>query len=919
MNTHFNKTRLASAISAILAISGAGNAMAQADALKEDDVLEEVVVTGIRGSLSRARDIKRDAIGIVDAISAEDLGKFPDQNVAESLQRVTGVAIDRSGGEGQAITVRGLGPQFNTTLLNGRQIATDSGGREFNFDVLSADMISGANVYKSARASLQEGGIGATVNVTTHRPFDFPGLRVFASAKAGYEGLSEETRPSGALLISNTFFDNRFGVLLSASRQERETQINRLGTSGWRPNQTISNRRDGVLFTNVYFPRTWNQTVDRQKRTRENASLVLQFAPNDDLSITLDGYLSKFEVDSVATTVASWFEPNRVGSARIDPETRTVLNFTQEIGLHQGSGEPTTEFLYGTGNSRDVDNRGVGLNVEYNITDRWSVLIDLSNTEAENDRAGRNPGSALGIFNNSRFDGSAPSVTLERLPNPSRARLHWVNQGGSTDTDKIDEYKADFTFMPDREIVQEMKFGAYHQQRKKRRFSIFGFQCKFCGFKTPAPSGAFNLRPLRVDNYFDDLGNFYTFDHNAYVRFVTEQGFPIVLRQQDNRYQIEEEVTSLYIDFTLGYAIGDMPLTVNAGARYAETDIDVGAVQRFISDLIPIARDLTFFESILGPPTDFSKGDSYSNLLPGVDAKLDVRDDMVLRFSLYKSLTRPTMSQLSPATVFSENVQELTASGGNPALKPFESQNWDLSFEWYYGENSAASVAVFNKDIDNFIATLTGPETFVMTDRSAADNFRCSTANSPLCAPGALENPASPGVDVIATTGALNGESEIYQVTRPQNGESAKVDGYEIAITHVFENGFGIIANATEVDSNAKLGADTGRTFALEGVGDSQNLIVFYERDNWQVRLAYNNRERFLRETGGGSAEPINTDEYGQWDISGSYDINENFTVFFEGINITEEQLTQTGRFANQMYSIEDFGARYAIGIRGNF
>ena len=314
---NFQKTRLVTAISGLLAIGGAGNAMAQADALEDNGVLEEVVVTGIRGSLSRARDIKRNATGIVDAISAEDIGKFPDQNVAESLQRVTGVAIDRNGGEGQAITVRGLGPQFNTTLLNGRQIATDSGGREFNFDVLSADMISGASVYKSARANLQEGGIGATVNVTTRRPFDLPGLQVFASAKAGYEGLSEETRPSGTLLISNTFFDDRFGVLLSASHQKRETQINSLGTGGWRSNQTISNRRDGELFTNVYFPRTWNQSVDQQKRTRDNANLVLQFAPNDDLSITLDGYLSRFEVDSLTTTLASWFETNRVGSASV--------------------------------------------------------------------------------------------------------------------------------------------------------------------------------------------------------------------------------------------------------------------------------------------------------------------------------------------------------------------------------------------------------------------------------------------------------------------------------------------------------------------------------------------------------------------------------------------------------------------------
>ena len=532
------------------------------------------------------------------------------------------------------------------------------------------------------------------------------------------------------------------------------------------------------------------------------------------------------------------------------------------------------------------------------------------------------------MINNYRFDGSGtPTVNHDgfgngALPDPSRARLHYNDRGLSFSAeDEIDEYKADFTFMPDIEIVQEMKFGVYHQERKKRSFQIRGTQCGFCGYGTPAPNDAINFRPFRVDNYFDGLiDTYYTYDGDAYVRFLAEQGFPIVTTLQNNRYEIEEAVTSLYVDVTLDYDIRDMPLTVDIGARYAETDIDVNAVQSFIADVVPTS-DLTLFSNVLGPATAISDGDSYSNLLPSLDAKLDVRDDMVLRFSLYKSLTRPTMSELSPATVFNEpRRQNLSASGGNPALKPFESQNWDLSFEWYYAENSMASVAVFNKEVENFITRLTGPETFVMTNRSAADNFRCSTANSPLCAPGALEDPTNPGVDVVARTEELNGRSEIYRVSRPQNGESAEVKGYEIAITHVFENGFGIIANATEVDSNVSLGADTSRAFALEGLGDSQNLIVFYERDNWQVRVAYNNREQFLRQIDNGfNGEPVNTNEYGQWDISGSYDINENFTVFFEGINITEEQLTQTGRFANQIYNIEDNGARYAIGIRGNF
>lgn len=920
------KTGLATAISGLLcslSIGGAGNAAAQAD-----NVLEEVVVTGIRRSLSRAMDIKRDASGVVDSISAEDLGKFPDLNVAESLQRVTGVAIDRNGGEGQAITVRGLGPQFNTVLLNGRQIATDSGGREFNFDVLSADMISGASVYKSARADLQEGAIGATVNVTTRRPFDLPGLRFFASAKAMYENLSEETRPSAAFLISNTFFDDRFGVLLSASRQEREVQINRIETAGWRPGQTISNRNDGVLFTNAFIPRNWDQIVDQQERTRENANLVLQFAPNDDLSITLDGYRSSFEVDSLVTDLASWFEPDRVGRASIDPETRTLLNFTQEIGLHQGSGDPATDFVSHTRNSRDADTRGLGLNVEYHITDRLSVVIDLSNTQGENDRAGRDRFNVVGMINNYRFDGSGtPTVTHDgfgdgALPDPSRSRLHYNEKGNVfSQEDEIDEYRSDFTFTADSGVLREIKFGVYHQERKKRSFQIFGSQCRFCGYGAPAPNEAINFRPFRVENYFDGLiDTFYTYNGDAYLRFLAEQGAPIEPTLQNNRYAIDEAITSVYMNVTLDYDIGDRPLSVNIGARYAETDIDVGAVQSFIADVVPTS-DLTLFANVLGPATNIRGGDSYSNLLPSVDVKLDVRDDMVLRFSLYDSLTRPTMSELSPATVFNEpRRQNLTASGGNPALKPFEAQNWDLSFEWYYAENSMASAAVFHKKIDNFITRLTGPETFVMSNRRAADGFRCSTANSALCAPGALEDPGNPGVDVVASTEELNGRSEIYRVSRPQNGESAKVDGYEIAVTQVFENGFGIIANATWVDSDVSLGSDISRAFALEGLGDSQNLIVFFERDKWQIRLAYNNRENFLRLIDNGfNGEPVNTNEYGQWDISGSYDIGEHFTVFFEGINITEEELTQTGRFANQIYNIEDNGARYAVGIRGNF
>ncbi len=914
------RAALATAISSALSMGYAGTASAQ-------EVVEEVLVKGIRGSLTRNIDIKRDAVGVVDSISQEDIGKFPDLNVAESLQRITGVSIDRNGGEGQQVTVRGFGPQFNTVLVNGRQIATDSAGREFNFDVFASEMISGANVYKSGRSDLQEGGIGATVNLTTARPFDRMGFQFAGTLKGMYETLSEEVAPQAAIVVSNTFANDTMGVLLSVSRQERDVQINRIQTAGWRPGQTISNNRDGVLFTNAFIPRNWDQIVDEQDRTRTNGNLVFQFAPNDDITLTVDGFVSQFEVDSLVTDLASWFEPDRVGSGVIDPATNTLVQFTQEVGLNQGSGDPATDFVSTTRNSRDVSNSGFGVNLDWVINDQLTASFDASTSSAENDRAGRDRFNVVGIINNYQFDGTGgrPVVTHDgfgngNLPDPSLSRLHYNERGNVFSAeDEITEFKADLEFVPEEGGAFSMaRFGAYRQEREKSAFQIFGNQCAFCGYGTPAPNDVINFRPFTAQNFFPGLiDTFYTYDGDAYVQFLADSGNPIEPTLQNNRFTINEDVTSLYFDFTFDFELGDMPLTVGLGARYAQTDIAVDAVQSFIADVIP-TTDLTLFSNVLGPATNITEGDSYANLLPNFTAKLDMREDMVLRFAAYDSLTRPTMSQLSPATNFNEpRRQNLTAAGGNPGLEPFRSTNWDMSFEWYFGDSSLAQIAVFNKEVDDFITTLTGPETFTLFNRSPDDGFRCADA---LCAPGMDLDPNNPGFDVVANTEELNGEQEVYTVSRPQNGESARVTGYEIGITHVWDTGFGVSANATIVDSNVSLGNDTTESFALEGLGDSQNLVVFFENDRFQARVAFNNREGFLRRLDNGfNGEPVNTETFGQWDIGASYNINDNLTLIFEGINVTEEELIQTGRFANQVFDVEDNGSRFAFGLRGNW
>ncbi|WP_409173985.1 TonB-dependent receptor [Alteromonas sp. ALT199] len=893
-----------------------------------DAPVEVIEVRGIVSSLKRAMSDKKENLAVSDGIAAEDLGKFPDLNVAESLQRITGVSIDRNGGEGQKVTVRGFGPQFNTVLVNGRQMATDDAGRAFNFDVLAADQITGASIYKSGVANLQSGGIGSTINVSTARPFDYDGFQAVGSVKGVYETLSEETSPQASFLVSNTFADDKFGLLLAVSHQERQVQVNRIQTAGWRPGLTLSNRNDGVIASDVYLPRNWDQVVDQQDRTRTNASLVAQFAPSDDVTITLDGFVSKFEVDSQVTDLASWFEPDRVGSATIS-EFGTALQFTQEIDLHQGSGNPASDFVSSTRGVRDVTNKGFGLNVDWQVTDALSATFDVSTSEAENDIAGEGRFNVVGIINNYEFDstGGTPTVIHDgfgngSLPDISLNRLHYNDLGNVVASeDEVTEYKADFTYLADSDVFRKVDFGILRSEREKFVFQEFASQCAFCGYSTEAPIDELNIRPFTANNFFSGLiDTWYTYDGDAYLDYLAAQGAPVVPTLQPNYYNIEEDVTALYAQFEFGYDIGDMPLTMNFGARYEETSVAVSAVQAFISDVVP-TTDLTLFSNVFAPANDITGTTSYSNLLPSLNVKLEVQEDMIVRFSRYDSLTRPTMSQMSPATTFGEpRRQNLQASGGNPNLKPFSAENWDLSFEWYYSDDSVFSFAVFSKDVEDFIVTLSGDETFAMTDRVGPD-FRCTAAD---CAPGVSLDAQNPDRDVVAETEELNGANEVYTVTRPQNGETATVNGYEVAITHVWDNGFGVTANATVVNSDAEVSGDTAQTFALAGLGDSQNLIVFYERDAFQARVAFNNRESFLfaldnTEVGGATGEPITTETYGQWDVSASYDINEHLTVFVEGINVTEEELTQVGRFPDQIYSIEDNGARYSVGIRGSF
>src|SRR5579859_7971974 len=238
---------------------------------------EEIIVTGISASLKSARATKMESSGIVDSIATEDIGKLPDTNLAESLQRITGVSIDRSGGEGAFVTVRGFGPEFNTVLVNGRQIATptdpsQASGRAFSFDTLASELVSGVEVYKSSTARLQSGGVGSTVNIKTARPFDYSGFKFASSADLNYDENAKKSEPDFSFLASDRFLDGNLGILASGSYQRRKDRINQLATDGWivnggTPTSQI-NGGAGVAITpsnpqgNLFVPQDYGPNVN---------------------------------------------------------------------------------------------------------------------------------------------------------------------------------------------------------------------------------------------------------------------------------------------------------------------------------------------------------------------------------------------------------------------------------------------------------------------------------------------------------------------------------------------------------------------------------------------------------------------------------------------------------------------------------
>jgi len=916
--------------------------------------IEIIEVTGIRSALDRAMNQKRAAEGVADSISAEAIGKFPDTNVAESLQRITGVSIDRTGGEGQLITVRGFGPQFNIVLVNGRQMASENKSRAFSFDTVASELVKNLDVHKTSTATMQSGGIGAVVNVSTARPFALSGFKVAGSVKAIYDGNSEKTTPEISGLISNTFNDDTFGVLLAISKQERETRLNQAQIDGWLENVGVPHPQteSGNAYTgNIFSPRNYDHKVTIEKRTRLNANLVLQYAPVDNLIVTTDVLYSDFDVETDTTSYGHWFTaPNIEGygdnsGATVDANG-TVIDLYQEVGL-------ATD-MHAKKFDRLTESSSVGLNLDWEVKENFNMKFDFSHSSAS--RAANNGRadqlSLIGYANRVRFE-----IDNNILPNASEfssansniysgqqeldgvaydtsiaptgvsnhldtenSRAHVMLRRGWAVENNIDQARWSNTWTDDADsVLATIKFGVMYSSETKNidRWDNLGtgIHCEFCGYPNSPNMALFPQHIFDAGSDFlgdvsgsgrmptswlahDDEANFayleqYSATNGNSISFDAEK--------RNQSFEIKEETTSIYTEFDFELDLAGMPLFATAGFRYESTTVDVDGTDEPVNKLIIL--DKTEILPSYDTPESIRKSADYEAILPNLSLKLDVNDDVVARFAVSRTITRPTLDSMSPVTVIGTTRQggNLTSSSGNPALEPFTSENIDFSLEWYYADASYLTAGYFRKDVSNFIINST-------------ENIFFTTEN------GSLLTDPSTGDDVDNPDPA--DETAIFTNTLPNNSESAIVNGWEIALQHTFsQTGFGFMANATLVDSDAELDpADITQVFAITGLSDSYNLVVFYENGPLQARIAYNWRDTFIQSLTQSNGDGVTiVEDYAQLDASGSYDITENMTLFIEGINLTEEYVHKRGRFSNQLLLIEDSGRRFSFGIRGNF
>jgi len=865
-----NKSKLSSTILAILggmAFSQPANAAEEVNTQATEQEAEVIKVTGFRGALFESLEEKRNAVNVTESILAEDMGKFPDLNIAEAIQRVPGVAISREGGEGRQITLRGLGPSFTRATLNGMEVPAstdglDSGnginnGRSFDFNVFASELFNRVDIQKTTTASMEEGGIAGTVDLYSAKPFDYAGFKAAASVQGGYNSLTSETDPRMALMLSNTFADNTLGALVSVAYSERTVRQEGFGTVRYTTpveagqlfpdtdnTQVTGNfANDNCEFDGaevdplncLWLPRLPRADFFGNKQKRLGVTGSFQYRPSSDVTITFDTLHSKLENKRTGYNSMEWF---------LTPATVTPLAVTIDPNgkqIQAATFDNVESWIESREQNSDTDFSQYVLSGAFQLTDavKLDAMIGQASSEAEREEFRfyyvSQPHIYTFDFTDSKNiaevsygEGYDYYDAANYEARPATIRSNDVNRDNLT-------AKADFTI----ELEEmQVKTGVAYNDREVNYIvgdGVYSDPVSGVGYTKDFPYSDFG------DGLDQDLMPFPVADFKA-----LEAGGVLVrdfTTNLSNSWTVGEETIAAYAEANGFYDVGDMLLRTNFGVRYVETTTT--SQSHFNGD--PVEEET-----------------SYNNFLPSMNLALEVTDDLITRFAAGRSMTRASLNSLNIANP-NFTYETRTVSMGNPGLQPYESNDYDLGFEWYFADEALLSATYFYKDVVTSLTT------------DVVEKLIDSTYHNAIY--------ADPRYDETYNSDPASVEYTHYIPVNTDEGFSIK--GYELIYQQPFSfldgwlSNFGVVTNYTRVSAEDMTGMSE----------NSYNFTLYYEEEDYGARISANTRDDYLLSSPGGNGH-VEEMKYGPThiDLSSFYNVNENLTVTFEVINLTDEK-----------------------------
>ncbi|MDY1548728.1 TonB-dependent receptor [Luteibacter sahnii] len=896
--------------------------------------LGAVAVTGQLAALQRAQEIKRDSVNVVDSISAEETGKFPDPNVADALQRVPGVSVNRSGGESSQIAVRGFGPEFVAVTVNNRQMATASGSRAFNFDVLPSEIISVAQVNKTSSADIPEVDIGGVVNIQTARPLDFTGIHGAWSAAGVNSNIDGDwkgkTTPKASGVFGWTNNDHTFGYMVSATYYKRkDTQLNTQANS-WYADQNISQSAglNDPRYEHVAVPETLQSNYIDETRTRKGVSGAIDWKPIDRLTVQLDTLYSSYKVDNLQRAFGEYGNTNDIQSLTTDANN-TVTSFTRKA---RSNSTMANDYILSSSPSYEKSYQN-GLNLGFDVDPNTKISLDISDSKAWNKVSPDGYFLVMGAKNfgvnptwTNGGDNRPPAYSnILSSTDVTNLDAHCCNAGsGNNVTNKVDQYqiKLDKSFTDG--TLSRLVFGGEYTRQSVTSVSYGtpnSILCNaYCGYGVPVDPNAVGAYlytpPARVTGVTSpgQPQQWVAYDPRAYLAWLASPAaynqLPADKREAllaglaanggtfdaainpGSYNKVAEKQKSVFAKAELEGTLWNMPWGLDLGVRYINvTSTSTAINQPPISYRID-PNDTSNGQVAYGGLQAQSADGGYHKWLPSLNFKWNLLDNLIYRFAYSKTLTPPQLSNLYYNTSFGTRPNSLTISRGNPALQPYTSTNFDMGLEWYINDASYVAIEGFHKKVGNFTTLVSTPTTFLNDSASG--------------------NPLT------------------WTLTQPVNLNASKIYGEELTFNYQFKNvlpdpfdGLGMAFNYTHVSSSTSLSPgliSTAGAFAVPGIGNSGNLSAYYEKGPVQVRLAYNWRGSYLESISyGAGAQPATRTSYGQLDLSASYAINKNLSVFVSGTNLTHEHLYDYSVYRNRFLYAEADGTQYTVGVRGTF